>query len=36
MKRKEYPSEDIKVPRFNEENGFYTTLERSKIMSKIR
>ncbi|PRX57014.1 very short patch repair endonuclease [Flagellimonas meridianipacifica] len=28
--------ERIKVPRFNEESGFYTTPERSKIMSKIR
>nr|WP_299071337.1 very short patch repair endonuclease [uncultured Allomuricauda sp.] len=31
-----YPEERIKVPRFNEESGFYTTPERSKIMSKIR
>jgi DNA mismatch endonuclease (patch repair protein) len=30
-----YP-ENIKVPRFKEENGFYTTKERSKLMSKIR
>ena len=28
--------ERIKVPRFNEESGFYTTPQRSKIMSKIR
>ena len=28
--------EDIKVPRFSEENGFYVTKERSKIMSAIR
>ena len=28
--------ERIKVPRFNEESGFYTTPERSKIMGKIR
>jgi DNA mismatch endonuclease (patch repair protein) len=28
--------EDIKVPRFSEENGFYTTKARSKTMSKIR
>jgi len=34
--RKEYPKERIKVPRFNEESGFYTTPERSKIMGKIR
>ncbi|MEM8999118.1 MAG: very short patch repair endonuclease [Bacteroidota bacterium] len=26
----------IKVPRFREEDGFYTTPQRSKIMSKIR
>lgn len=26
----------IKVPRFNEESGFYTTKKRSKIMAKIR
>ena len=33
---KSYPKEPIKVPRFNEESGFYTTPERSKIMGKIR
>lgn len=33
---KNYQEERIKVPRFNEESGFYTTPERSKIMSKIR
>lgn len=33
---KQYPKERIKVPRFNEESGFYTTPQRSKIMSKIR
>lgn len=33
---KKYPQERIKVPRFNEEGGFYTTPERSKIMGKIR
>ncbi len=33
---KNYPEERIKVPRFNEESGFYTTPERSKIMAKIR
>lgn len=33
---KAYPEERIKVPRFNEESGFYTTPERSKIMSTIR
>lgn len=32
----EYQEENIKVPRFNEESGFYTTKKRSKIMSKIR
>lgn len=34
---KPYPSlENIKVPRFEEAAGFYTTAERSKQMSKIR
>lgn len=33
---KSYLQERIKVPRFGEENGFYTTPERSKIMGKIR
>ncbi|WP_149304418.1 very short patch repair endonuclease [Pareuzebyella sediminis] len=33
---KKYSKERIKVPRFNEASGFYTTPERSKIMSKIR
>lgn len=33
---KKYPKERIIVPRFNEESGFYTTPERSKIMGKIR
>lgn len=33
---KNYKEERIKVPRFNEESGFYTTPKRSKIMSKIR
>ncbi|CAM3410328.1 very short patch repair endonuclease [Zobellia roscoffensis] len=33
---KAYSKERIKVPRFNEESGFYTTPKRSKIMSKIR
>ena len=31
-----YDEENIIVPRFNEESGFYTTKKRSKIMSKIR
>lgn len=33
---KNYSENRIKVPRFNEESGFYTTPERSKIMGKIR
>ena len=33
---KDYTEERIKVPRFNEASGFYTTPKRSKIMSKIR
>ena len=33
---KTYSEERIKVPRFNEASGFYTTPQRSKIMSKIR
>ena len=31
-----YDEENIIVPRFNEASGFYTTKQRSKIMSKIR
>ncbi len=31
-----YEEEIIKVPRFSEDSGFYTTKKRSKIMSKIR
>ncbi|MBP0904767.1 very short patch repair endonuclease [Mariniflexile gromovii] len=31
-----YNKEKIKVPRFNEASGFYTTKKRSKIMSKIK
>jgi DNA mismatch endonuclease (patch repair protein) len=31
-----YEDNKIKVPRFNEDSGFYTTKKRSKIMSKIR
>jgi DNA mismatch endonuclease (patch repair protein) len=31
-----YDEPKIKVPRFNEASGFYTTKKRSKIMSKIR
>jgi DNA mismatch endonuclease (patch repair protein) len=33
---KAYTEEPIKVPRFNEASGFYTTPQRSKMMSKIR
>ncbi|MFH6602988.1 very short patch repair endonuclease [Maribacter algicola] len=33
---KKYSEERIIVPRFNEESGFYTTPERSRIMGKIR
>lgn len=31
-----YEDNKIKVPRFNEESGFYTTKNRSKMMGKIR
>lgn len=31
-----YQENTIKVPRFKEENGFYTTPERSAIMAKIK
>lgn len=31
-----YPENTIKVPRFEEANGFYTTKARSELMSKIR
>jgi DNA mismatch endonuclease (patch repair protein) len=34
--KKPYEKYTIAVPRFNEENGFYTTPQRSKMMSKIR
>lgn len=33
---KKYKTEKIKVPRFSEKEGFYTTPQRSKTMSKIR
>jgi DNA mismatch endonuclease, patch repair protein len=33
---KAYPENDIVVPRFNEENGFYTTKQRSAMMGKIK
>ena len=32
----EYAQNKIKVPRFEEEAGFYTTKKRSRIMSRIR
>jgi len=31
-----YKEEKIKVPRFSEDEGFYTTKKRSKMMRKIR
>ena len=31
-----YKEQKIKVPTFNEKEGFYTTKKRSKVMSKIR
>lgn len=34
--KKRYPTEIIKVPRFKESDGYYTTEQRSKTMSKIR
>ncbi|MDP2889430.1 MAG: very short patch repair endonuclease [Bacteroidota bacterium] len=33
---KTYSENNIIVPRFNEENGFYTTKKRSELMSKIK
>ncbi|MBN1926681.1 MAG: very short patch repair endonuclease [Prolixibacteraceae bacterium] len=33
---KKYQEPAIKVPRFSEANGFYTTKKRSEIMSKIK
>ena len=37
MEKKKYDfAEPIKVPRFKESEGFYTTEKRSKIMSKIK
>lgn len=32
----DYKDNKISVPRFNEANGFYTTKERSALMSKIK
>ncbi|MBN2597648.1 MAG: very short patch repair endonuclease [Marinifilaceae bacterium] len=31
-----YEQKQIRVPRFSEANGFYTTKQRSELMSKIR
>ncbi|WP_379090187.1 hypothetical protein [Pedobacter sp. UC225_65] len=38
MRAKAYPVQEdaIKVPRFEESAGYYTTKQRSKTMSKIR
>jgi len=36
MEPKPYKEEDIKVPRFEESAGFYTTTQRSQNMSKIK
>jgi len=36
MESKPYKEEDIKVPRFEESAGFYTTTQRSQNMSKIK
>jgi len=36
MSAQKYPLNRIKVPKFSEENGFYTTKERSNLMCKIR
>ena len=33
---KTYPEYTIQVPRFSEANGFYTTRERSELMSRIK
>lgn len=33
---RDYSDNKIVVPRFNEENGFYTSKERSKLMGKIK
>ena len=32
----EYKENTIRVPRFNEANGFYTTPQRSKLMGRIK
>jgi len=36
MKPKPYPEQKIDVPRFCEDNGFYTTRQRSYNMSRIK
>ncbi|MEH3114857.1 very short patch repair endonuclease [Pedobacter terrae] len=36
MEPKPYQEEDIKVPRFEESAGFYTTAQRSKNMANIK
>ncbi len=36
LKRMEYPENKINVLRFEEKNGFYTTPQRSHLMSKIK
>ena len=36
MALKKYPENHIVVPRFNEVNGFYTNIQRSKLMGKIK
>lgn len=36
MPIKPYPTQKISVPRFAEEAGFYTTPQRSELMSRIR
>ncbi|KQM78102.1 endonuclease [Pedobacter sp. Leaf216] len=36
MESKPYPEESIKIPRFEEHAGFYTTSKRSSNMAKIK
>jgi DNA mismatch endonuclease (patch repair protein) len=36
LQLQKYPENRIIVPRFHEENGFYTTTKRSKLMSRIK
>jgi len=35
-KLKIYSEKDIIVPRFNEQSGFYTTIQRSQLMGRIK